>query len=60
MKIKVIKKAEIESSKTLETIENKTEPKTATEMASIVSDWIDEFQKRRREKTESESEQFYS
>jgi hypothetical protein len=60
VKIKVIKKDEMKIVETPEIIETIPEKENASKLASTVSDWINEFQERRREETASAIEQFSS
>jgi hypothetical protein len=57
-KIKVIKKGDPKVIKTPE-IAEATSEEDAAKLVSMVSVWIDEFQQRRREETETANEQFY-
>ena len=60
VKIKVIKKGEAKIIEETAVAEEKPEPNNVTKMTSTVSGWIDEFQQRRREETETAREQFNS
>ena len=52
VKIKVIKKNSVKIYQTSAVvIEKKTKHNAASDMVSTVSDWVNEFQKRRREET---------
>ncbi len=58
-KIKVIKKGEVKAAE----VPGKTEAKSkqaAREMVSTVSNWVNEFQQRRREETKQAIEKFFS
>jgi hypothetical protein len=57
-KIKIVKKDKIKAAETNHEIENTSDQQDKTKMASTVSGWISEFQKRRREETETAAEQF--
>ena len=57
-KIKVIKKGEKKAIETPVVPPKKTEPQNAAQMALLVSGWIDEFQLRRKEETETALERF--
>jgi hypothetical protein len=59
-KIKVIKKGEMRIIEETAVAEEQPELNNVTKMTSTVSGWIDEFQQRRREETESAREQFNS
>lgn len=50
-KVKVIKKGAVKVSKQTEVIERKSKQAAAREMVSTVSNWVSDFQQRRREET---------
>jgi len=58
-KIKVIKKSELKIAESPITIEQKPK-QAAREMVSTVSNWVNEFQHRRREETKQAIEKFFS
>jgi hypothetical protein len=58
-KIKVVKKDEVKTVETPVVPETESDENKASKLASTVSNWIDEFQQRRREETASAIEQFY-
>jgi hypothetical protein len=60
IKIKVIKKDEIKIVGAPLVTKESPELNDTTKLTSTVSTWIDEFQQRRRQETESAIEQFYS
>jgi hypothetical protein len=57
-KIKVIKKGEIKVAEKPVGIEKKSN-QAAREMVSTVSNWVNEFQQRRREETKQAIEKFF-
>ncbi len=57
-KIKVIKKGEIKVAEKPVVIEKKSN-QAAREMVSTVSNWVNEFQHRRREETKQAIEKFF-
>ncbi|HEY8561040.1 MAG TPA: hypothetical protein VIL74_11765 [Pyrinomonadaceae bacterium] len=59
-KIKVIKKGETKPAESVVAAEEKPATDNTNQLTSTVSNWIDEFQRRRRQETESAREQFYS
>ena len=59
-KIKVIKKNEIKSVETSPKIEKKSKQEAAREMVSTVTNWVNEFQHRKREETKKAFENFLS
>lgn len=59
-KIKVIKKGAEKVIETPAVVKEEPEPENASKQASTVSDWISEFQHRRRQETESAIERFNS
>ena len=50
-KVKVIKKGTVKVSKQTEVIEKKSNKAAAREMVSTVSNWVSDFQQRRRQET---------
>lgn len=58
-KIKVIKKSEIKVAQTPINVEKKTN-QAAREMVSTVTNWVGEFQQRRRVETKQAIEKFFS
>ncbi len=58
-KIKVIKKGEAKAAETPAKTELKPK-QAAREMVSTVSNWVNEFQQRRREETKQAIENFFS
>jgi hypothetical protein len=60
IKIKVIKKDELRTIDSPVMTEPLAEQEKISHMASTVSDWVNEFQERRREETALAMEQFYS
>ena len=58
-KIKVIKKGEIKVAEKPVIIEKKSN-QAAREMVSTVSNWVNEFQQRRREETKQAIEKFFT
>ena len=60
IKIKVIKKDELRIIAAPAIVETISEQENASQMASTVSEWIDEFQTRRREERATAVEQFCS
>jgi len=58
-KIKVIKKGEVKVAETPIIVEKKTN-QAAREMVSTVSNWVSEFQQRRRDETKQAIEKFFS
>jgi len=62
-KIKVIKKGEVKiAEKTMEKpiVTEKKSKQAAREMVSTVSNWVSEFQQRRRDETKQAIEKFFS
>lgn len=57
--IKVVKKGERVEQKAV-TVENKTTKQSAREMVSNVTNWVNDFQQRRREETIQAFEKFLS
>lgn len=60
LKIKVIKKGESKIVEPPKIDEKEAENDKTVEMTSTISGWINEFQQRRLEETETAREQFYS
>lgn len=58
-KIKVIKKGEIKVVEKPVTVEKKSN-QAAREMVSTVSNWVSEFQQRRRDETKQAIEKFFT
>ncbi len=58
-KIKVIKKSEIKIAEKSVVIEKKSN-QAAREMVSTVSNWVNEFQQRRRDDTKQAIEKFFT
>ena len=58
-KIKVIKKSEIKVAQTPINVEKKTN-QAVREMVSTVTNWVSEFQQRRRVETKQAIEKFFS
>lgn len=58
-KIKVIKKGELKAVETPVKVEEKTK-QAAREMVSTVTNWVSEFQQRRRNETKQAIEKFFS
>lgn len=58
-KIKVIKKGAVRVIETPVVAIETPQPNDASKLASTVSDWISEFQHRRRQETESARARFY-
>lgn len=59
-KIKIIKKSEIKSVENPQKPSKKTKQEAAREMVSTVSNWVNEFQQRKREETKNAFEHFLS
>ena len=59
-KIKVIKKGDIKSVETPLKVEKKSKQEAAREMVSTVSNWVNEFQHRKREETKKAFESLLS
>jgi hypothetical protein len=59
-KIKVIKKGEIKKNITPETKVIKSKKASGREMVSTVSNWVTDFQTRKREETKIAIEKFFS
>lgn len=60
IKIRVIKKGEAKNSEMPVMTEEAPEKDNTIELSSTVSGWINEFQQRRHQETETAREQFYS
>ena len=58
-KIKVIKKSEVKAAEKPVVIEKKSN-QAAREMVSTVSNWVNEFQQRRRDETKQAIEKFFT
>ncbi len=58
-KIKVIKKSELKIAETPIKVEKKSN-QAAREMVSTVSNWVNEFQQRRRDDTKQAIEKFFT
>lgn len=59
-KIKIIKKSEIKNVEVLVKEEKVTKQQAAREMVSTVSNWVNDFQQRRRFETKQAIEKFLS
>ncbi len=59
-KIKVIKKSEIKIAEKPAVVEKATKQQAAREMVSTVSNWVSDFQQRRRTETKQAIEKFFS
>ncbi len=59
-KVKVIKKGELKNAEQPIIIEKKSTQAAAREMVSTVSNWVNDFQQRRREETKQAFEKFLS
>lgn len=59
-KIKVIKKGTVKIDQAPAIVEKKSKPETAREIVSTVSNWVSDFQQRRREGTKQAFEQLFS
>lgn len=59
-KIKVIKKKELENAQIPAAVEKKSTQETAREMVSVVTDWVADFQQKRREETKQAFEKLFS
>ncbi len=60
VKIKVIKKCVVKSYETPVVIEKEINKKAGGEIVSTISDWVSEFQQRRREETKQALDHLYS
>lgn len=58
-KVKVIKKGTIKNVEVPVTVEKKTTQVAAREMVSTVTDWVSDFQQRRREETKQALETLF-
>jgi hypothetical protein len=59
-KIKVIKKSDLKSVEKPVKVEKTTPQASAREMVSTVTNWVSDFQQRRREETKQAIEKFFS
>lgn len=61
-KVRVIKKSELKTTELIESTDsiNKKPKKAAREMVATVSNWVSDFQHRRREETKQAIEKFFS
>ena len=59
-KVKIIKKGTIKVSKQTEVIEKKSKQAAAREMVSTVSNWVSDFQQRRRIETKQAFENLFN
>lgn len=59
-KIKVIKKGEAKNTEKAVVIEKKSKHESAREMVSTVSNWVNDFQQRKRVETRQAFEQLFS
>ena len=59
-KIKVIKKGEVKLIEKTENKEKKSKHESAREMVSTVSNWVNDFQQRKRVETRQAFEQLFS
>jgi uncharacterized membrane-anchored protein len=59
-KVKVIKKHEIKTAESPEKLEQQSTKEAAREMVSTVTNWVSDFQQRRREETKQALEKFFS
>lgn len=59
-KVRVIKKNEIKTVSEPVKVEKKATKAAAREMVSTVSNWVNDFQQRRREETKQAIEKFFS
>lgn len=59
-KVKVIKKGAVKISKAPEKIEKKSKHEAAREMVSTVSNWVSDFQQRRRLETKQAFENLFN
>jgi hypothetical protein len=59
-KIKVIKKGTVVKTETPESIDKKTTKAAAREMVSNVTNWVTDFQQRKRTETRQAIEKFFS
>jgi predicted RNA-binding protein with PIN domain len=59
-KVKVIKKGEVKNAEQPTIVEKKSTKIAAREMVSTVSNWVNDFQQRRREETKQALETFLS
>ncbi|MCU1288092.1 MAG: hypothetical protein JWN60_321 [Acidobacteria bacterium] len=59
-KIKVIKKGEIKNTEVKPQVEKNSKQEAARQMVSTVTNWVSDFQVRKREETKLAIEQFFS
>lgn len=59
-KIKVIKKSELQAAEKPVKVEKTTPQASAREMVSTVTNWVSDFQQRRRDETKQAIEKFFS
>jgi len=59
-KIKVIKKGEIKNTEVKPQVEKTSKQESARQMVSTVTNWVSDFQVRKREETNLAIEQFFS
>lgn len=59
-KIKIIKKSELKNIEAPKPIKRKNKQQAAREMVSTVSNWVNDFQHRRREETKQAFENLFS
>ena len=59
-KIKVIKKGEIKNTEVKPQVEKTSKQESARQMVSTVTNWVSDFQVRKREETKLAIEQFFS
>jgi len=59
-KVKVIKKSEVKTLESPVKIENKPKQAAAREMVATVSNWVSDFQKRRRVETKQALEKLFA
>jgi hypothetical protein len=59
-KIKVIKKSEVKMAEKPVVVEKNSKQQAAREMVSTVTNWVSDFQMRKREETKQAIEKFFS
>jgi hypothetical protein len=59
-KVKVIKKDQLKNLEPIEKIDKKPKQAAAREMMATVSNWVSDFQQRRRKETKQAIEKFFS
>jgi uncharacterized membrane-anchored protein len=59
-KIKVIKKGEVRNTEVPVLVEKKSKQESARQMVSTVTNWVSDFQVRKREETKIAIEQFFT